>query len=110
MRCATSKRGRGRRRREEVRDGMRRMLMIPYRMEAFMYIHVLYGHVSLLSPSVTVFFQHNTIHAGSKGEIHVPRCIVMSVVTPPAKEVYLLEMEQRHIFPKFSSCVAWRIR
>lgn len=38
--------------REEVRDGMRRMLMIPYRMEAFMYI-LLYVHVSLslsLSP------------------------------------------------------------
>lgn len=28
----------------------------------------------------------------------------MSVVTLPTKQVYLLEMEQRHIFPKFSSC------
>lgn len=29
---------------------------------------------------------------------------MMSVVTLPAKQVYLLEMEQRHIFPKFSPC------
>lgn len=29
---------------------------------------------------------------------------MMSVVTPPTEQVYLLEMEQRHVFPKFSLC------